>query len=428
MVIAAAHSLYQLSPLIGMVARGGGDLDWIVALFASVSVAQLLAGIAIAIGSPHARIAVLAWTLVSIASATFGREVMAEDVSTIGLSVMYVEALAGPLIAWLALAFAGEASPSPVIPRARVVSAEQPSASSSDVLDTTRERRARRPRIGVLLIGLAIVGLAGTLLWHLPMLSMILRSNNVASGLVSEGLFFGHAIAVALLALRAGRRLLDSRVAGRLARNAVLLYLLVDIGGDLLRIGAQIIYHLVETGLSSDVMTMLLAQWIAGTVFGLVIPAFVWFYVKPALDDAPASDADDETTARADLATLPAWAMLWFAPYLVSRVLLVKAFEHGVLAPQIVMVIVIVCATLGVLHVLAGLRALQRTADDASTRAAHIASTISLVIAVLFVLVWCVAMLAMDPLDRLRSQLPSMPLAQLVACSAIMVWALGKRR
>ncbi|MFN0249033.1 MAG: hypothetical protein ACKV2T_19260 [Kofleriaceae bacterium] len=438
-VFTAVHGLAVLMPMVGSWFRAGGSLEWMFALLAVAAITQLCAGVAIATSWAHARIAVLAWTLVSIAAATFAGDLMAQDLSVQGLFVMYVEALAAPALAWLALVFAGEETPAPAIPHARVVSA--PSSTESSVPSTSEAthdaandaRReatdattdatiaARRPLVGVLLVGMSILGFVGIVLWHLPLLLFILRGDNVGAAFLGEGLLIGHAFAVACLALRAGRRLVDTNAPARHARNAMILYLAVDVGGDLVLFAIKMGYQLVTGDLDGEMRNMIYSQWIASAVLGLVVPTFLWFYVSTALrgtrspDEAPAPN----------LAALPAWAMLWFAPFLLARVL-VDLEADGLFSPGILKAVVVISGVLGVLYAMAGSRAL-RPSSASSTRVAYIAATISLVIACGFVIVWCIAMVAMDPFDRIRNQMPTAPLAQLVACGATMVWALQRR-
>lgn len=440
-VLTAVHSLLGLSPMIAMLAREGSGLEGMIALLAGASIAQLAAGIAIATSWAHARVAVLAWTLLSIASVMVARDLIAQDARTSTLVLIYIEALAGPALAWLALAFASEHVPSPAIPQARVVSTlVEGAGASSDLLapstsaarstsveraplDVTPDVAARRPRVGVVLVGLAIMGLLGVLVWRVPTLMLIARGDNAAGVLAAEVISIGHGIAVALVALRAARRLLDPHVAPRAARTAVQLYLLIDVGGDLLRFGLQVGYQLVAGNLEDDRMRAVFVHWTTSAVVGLVIPVFVWFYLAPALRSLASEPAHDAPA----LAAVPAWAMLWFAPFLLGRVLLVEVVEDGVLAPAIRSIVVATCAILGVLHLVAGIRAIQ-TRGESATRVARIAATIALVIACALVLVWVVVTFAMDPFERLRTPLPTVPLVQLVACSATLVWALGRRR
>jgi hypothetical protein len=419
-VITAVHGLAVLAPMMRTWFRAGGSFEWMFALLIAAALAQLCAGVAIATSWPHARLAVLAWTLASIAAATFSRDLMAADLSARGLFVLYVEALAAPALAWLALAFAGEEAPAPAIPRARVVSALASTESSGAPHEATDASiAARRPLVGVLLVGMSILGFVGIVLWHLPRLSYLFGGSNLAAALVSEGLFLAHVIAVACLALRAGRRLLDVNVEPRRARNALVLYLAVDVGGDLVWFAIKMTYQIVTSDIDGEIRTMIFSQWITNAILGLVVPTFLWFYVARALRGSRPSDAP-----APNLAVLPAWAMLWLAPYLLARVV-IDLEADGMFSREILTGVVAICSVLGVLHAVAGSRALR--VSSSATRVAYVATAISLVIACGFVILWCVAMFAMDPFDRMRSQMPTAPLAQLVAVSATMAWALQRR-
>ena len=433
-VIAAVLSLHQLVPMVAMLARDSGAFDSVIWLLVGASVAQLAAGIAIAVGWVHARFALLAWTVVAVAVAVLARDMVATDTTTTGLVIMYVEALAGPAIAWLVPLFAGDLPPAPRIPRAHLVSSTPQLTAERD----TAAIAARRFDVGVTLVGIGLLSIVGTVLARVSIVLMFVSAGSGGGSYITDLVFAGYEVLVGAYAIIAARRLLDPTVEGQHAHRALVTYVLLDIVGSVVRIGLMVGYQIIAGHLSNDMMTMVLVQWIASGVLGFVIPLLLWGYARPAL--AYRADGPPTPPPASRLAAVPAWAVLWFAPFLLARVFMSPLIDMSAseVSAGVFHWILIACGIQGAVHLVAAIatfvahRVAAARTDDAprdsgARRIARIAATIGVVNAAGLIACWVILIVGADRSILFRQQLPVGPLVQLVVCTATLAWILRAR-
>ncbi len=417
-VLAAVYSLHQLVPMVAMMWRDSGDFDSIIWLLVGASLAQLAAGIAIAVGWVHARLALLVWTASAVAAAVLAREVIASDTTTTGIVIMYVEALAGPAIAWLVPLFAGDLPPAPRIPRAHVVSSTPPLSAERD----TAAIAARRFDVGVALLGIGLLTIIGTVLARVSIFLMFISAGTSGNGFIVDLIFVAYEVFVGAYAIIAARRLLDPTVEGQHAHRALITYVMLDVVGSVVRIGLMVGYQLIAGDLSNDMMKMVLVQWIVGGVLGFVLPLLLWLYARPAL--AYRAEGPPALPPPSRLAAVPAWAVLWFAPFLVARVFmspLIDTSESGGSA-GVVLWILIACGIQGAVHLVAAIATFI-----GARRTARIAALIGLVNAAGLIACWVILVVGADRSMLFGQQLPVGPLVQLAVCTATLWWVLRQR-
>ena len=427
-VLVGAHQLAQVAPMFAMMMRDAGSLPWIIWLLVGGAAMQLGAGIAIAIGWRHARLVLLAWTLFAVFTFIFARDLLGLD-ATGGTTVVFIELLAGPAIAWLVPLFVGDTAPEPRIPRAHLIST---GAHPGDGIPE-HDLVARRFDLGVVLLGLGITWIASTVLSRTLTFIMIARSADGAGALLAELIFLAHALAVGIFAIVAAQRLLDPTVEPAYAQSAFRMFVIVDIAGNLLRTALFVGYQLVAGDFGNDIMRMLMTQWILGAAIGLVIPLFLWWYARPALVARP--DGPPALPSPSRLAAVPAWAMLWFAPLLLSRLFVPSLLQTDEVSSSVMHAAAIACAIQGAIHLVAAIATFlaqrENTASEQASRLvriARIAAIVGLVNAIGLIAVWILVMFGLDAMTRIRQQAPVGPLVNLVASAAAMWWALRQRR
>ena len=151
-------------------------------------------------------------------------------------------------------------------------------------------------------------------------------------------------LAIATCALIAGLRL----IAGRPARTAMLVYLIVAI---VARVALEVVTMIsisMSMSMESRILDRVIAQRAPFMISAIAIPVVLWAYVKPELQQ--------RSTARGDLALV--WGALWLAPLLAARCLVLPDLQP-VTGTAPVVVAVACCALLAVLFALAAVPALR---------------------------------------------------------------------
>jgi hypothetical protein len=415
-VIVAVHELSSLAPMFAMMLRDGMDLPWVIWLLLGGAVAQLVAGIAIATEWTHARVALLAWTLLAVATFIFARDELFAGSASASI-VVFAELLVGPALAWFVPLWLGDAPRQPRIPRAHVVS---PTAHPGDgVADP--DKTSRRFDLGVVLFGLGIIWILNTLVSRVLVFVLVMTSGGNPSSLLGELVFFAHAIGTGIFAIIAAKRLVDPTAEPHHARSAVTWFVVVDIVGTVIRTLVQVGFLVLAGDLDSEMVRTLAVQWCLIGALQLVIPLVIWWYARSALSYRSEGPLAQPPPSR--LAAAPAWAMLWLAPFLLTRLFTVGILDTSELSPMVLTMVGIACAIQGVVYLVAAIatfvaRKQEATNLEAAYRAyriARIASVIGFATAVLLLLGWIFLLRGLDAVDSFRQQGPIGPLVKLIA-------------
>lgn len=360
------------SPLNGLfqMLRFDDDPDSITLLVSglplAMSLLEIAAGCAFAFRKPTAGWLALTGYLVAVVGFVmfFVFEVRPGGLSLLALGI---EMLGLPIIVVVALAIA------------------RPSGSSG------------RREVGVMLIVYAVSGLLGTAVRMVEQVRLIIEVAPDGSQILSQLVWIGPYVAVALLQLRAGLRLYRGSE-GR----ALGVYVIAAIVNEVLW---MVVYTIVAALSTDNYGGMILASQATGAFVSIAFPLFVWAFVRsqPAVADA-------------HVPMLPAWNALLYVPFLAVRpIVLDELVTSGMSEPVLGdTATLVMCAGFVALAASTALSvAMALRTRMAATAFAVVATAVGVITTSGLVLI-----MHTEPVERIQTG----PFLQILATTAVIAW------